>query len=63
MLKKGEFVSLRTRDGTDGPQKAEDGTAFYAFHWKHKKTVWNKDGDTAHLLYAPLASRQAVKAK
>jgi hypothetical protein len=60
ILKKGTFISLRTRSGVDGMEKSNDGKDMYALHWNHKKTVWNKDGDTAQLFYAPRLFRQIL---
>ncbi|MBA5686692.1 hypothetical protein [Rugamonas apoptosis] len=58
-VKQGEFVSLRTRSGEDKVFVNESKQVIHAIHWNHQKTVWNKDGDTAYLLYAPKASRQS----
>lgn len=59
----GDIISLRTRSGTDGLIHNPKGNDFYALHWNHKKSVWNKDGDTAHLFYAPISNRQSTTVK
>jgi len=50
-LKKGDWIRLMTKDGTDTAIANDKKTITHTFHWKLGKTVWNQDGDTAVLIH------------
>lgn len=48
-VKKGDWVRLMTKNGTDASASNDKGTTTHTFYWNLGKTVWNKDGDAAIL--------------
>lgn len=59
IVKAGEYVALHSAAGTYKVDKTNDsGIPLHRFYWGLNYRIWNKDGDTAWLLYAPLAERQ-----
>lgn len=48
-VKKGDWVRLWTKNGTNDSVKNEKGTMTHNFFWNLGKTVWNKDGDAVTL--------------
>lgn len=60
VVKAGEYIALHSAVGTYKLDKTTDaGTPLHRFYWGLNYTIWNKDGDNAWLLYAPLTERQA----
>jgi hypothetical protein len=49
-VKKGDWIALRTKNGTNTAGSNNRGTATHTFFWKLGRTIWNKDGDCAVLL-------------
>ena len=60
-VKKGDLVSLWTKDGTNTTTKNDSGTTVHRFYWGLAKAVWNDDGDCAVLQHVP--NWQFFKAK
>lgn len=57
-VKKGDYVVLYTKQGTDTPQKhGED--QYHYFFWNLEVSVWNED-DTAYLLQMIDSSKKSV---
>ncbi|CAD0004787.1 hypothetical protein [Flavobacterium chungangense] len=50
-VKKGDWVTLYTKEGSSRSLKNPDGTIHYLFYWGLKSNVWNNDGDCALLLH------------
>jgi len=48
-VKKGDWIRLWTKNGTNNSVKNEKGTMTHNFFWNLGKTVWNKDGDAVTL--------------
>lgn len=61
LIKKGEYISVRSRIGKPEVGKASDGKVVHRFYWGLKESVWNDDGDVAVLL--EISCRQALRAK
>lgn len=50
-IKKGDLVSVWTKDGTNTTDKNSSGTLIHRFYWGLSKPVWNDNGDCAVLQY------------
>lgn len=50
-IKKGDWVRLMTKEGTNSSTANDKGGTTHTFHWKLGRTVWNKDGDAALLFH------------
>jgi hypothetical protein len=48
-VKKGDWIALYTKNGTNGTSSNKRETTTHKFFWKLGRTVWNKDGDCAVL--------------
>lgn len=48
-VKKGDFVSLWTQEGTNTTTTNDAGKTVHRFYWGLKQAVWNDDGDCALL--------------
>ena len=48
-VKKGDFIQLMTKNGTNKSLVNQNKTTTHTLHWNLGKTVWNKDGDAAVL--------------
>jgi hypothetical protein len=48
-VKKGDWIALRTKDGTYGKESNNQGTTTHNYYWRLGRTIWNKDGDCAVL--------------
>ena len=48
-VKKGDWIALRTKNGTNTTSKNDRGGITYTFYWNLGRTIWNKDGDAAIL--------------
>jgi hypothetical protein len=59
-VKKGEFVSLRTSKGKDGPGTLNDNTPVHRFYWGSAAPIWN-DGnvESAEVLKVATVAKQA----
>ena len=63
-VKKGEWVSLRTKKGKYNVVEATTSSrGGHQFYWGLDKSVWNDSGDCAHLLLSPLAERPHKQAQ
>jgi hypothetical protein len=59
VVQAGEYVCLHSGAGSYKLDKTtDDGTPLHRFYWGLNYTIWNKSGDNAWLLYAPLSERQ-----
>ena len=61
MIKKGEYVSLWTGNGSKTVSKTDSGVPIHRFYWGLSKGVWNDTGDCAVLL--ELSTWQLFRAK
>ena len=59
-LKKGDWIALRTKDGTNGKESNNQNTTTHNFYWRLGRTIWNKDGDCAVLFQ--LTTWEAMRA-
>src|SRR6266404_6319207 len=48
-VKKGDYVALHTKDGTDSATPNKRNATTYHIYWDLGRTIWNKDGDCAVL--------------
>ncbi len=48
-VKKGDFVSIHTREGQSFDKTLDTGAKLYHFYWGLKSAVWNDTGDCAAL--------------
>ena len=48
-VKKGDWIALRTKNGTNSTVKNDRGGNTHTFYWNLGRTIWNKDGDAAIL--------------
>ncbi|AOE86752.1 hypothetical protein [Pseudomonas sp. TCU-HL1] len=63
IVKKGEFVALRTGSGTPRKYTKDNGQVVHRFYWNLKATVWNETGDAAALYKVGTPSVKRVPAK
>lgn len=57
-VKKGDWIKLMTKAGTNSTALNERGTTTHIFYWNLGRTNWNKDGD-----YAFVAKLESWKVK
>jgi hypothetical protein len=50
-VKKGDWIKVMTKNGTDTTATNNRNTTTHIFYWKLGRTVWNKDGDAAILFH------------
>lgn len=60
--KKGDYVVLYTKKGTNGSGQTNDGKPLHRFYWNLEEAVWNDEGDGATLVQIATARTFAVKA-
>lgn len=56
---KGQFVSLRTREGTDEVFGANTKAVVHVIYMNRKESLWCEGGDTAHLVHVTDATVQS----
>lgn len=59
-VKKGEYVWLYTKPGRDMSRGNDSKTTTYELYWGANHSIWNKEGDVAHLIKLSSAVSKAV---
>src|SRR5262249_55641284 len=59
-VKKGDWICLYSKNGTDTSGKNNDGTTTYTYYWNLGRTVWNKGKDQAVLFELTTWSSKTV---